>query len=150
MGCGRSGSIGFSHIRRPSLTGSCRTDAFCVFIRRMASAFKQFQSIFAVSQPQFFGLPGPPGAGFHIRRGERRLPGLAPAPLLEQQAFQNVRSVVVAQPLRQRDDDALSLRSFSRAVPCGWLARRPQPVSARHGSPAGLSWPAHALRKGRN
>src|SRR5262245_53859028 len=74
-------------------------DARCVFIRRMASAFKQFQAIFAVRKAQSLGLFGPSATRFGVRRREGGVLTLSPAPLLEEQAFQNVRSVIVTQPL---------------------------------------------------
>src|SRR5262249_32193632 len=79
--------------------GPGATDALCVFIRRMASAFKQFQTIFPISKAEILRLSRPSGASFRIGRGKGGLLRLAPAPLLEEQAFQNVRSVVVPQPL---------------------------------------------------
>lgn len=102
--------------------GCCRpgiANASSVFFRRMTPAFKQFQTIFLVRKAQFFSLSGPTGARFGVGRGECSFPGLSPAPFLEQQAFKNVRPVIVVKPGRKRDHDAdlfqIVLATFSPA-----------------------------------
>src|SRR6185503_11358811 len=45
-------------------------------------------------------------AGFGVGGLKGRIPDLAPAPLLEEQALEDVGPVVVSDPVRQRNDDA--------------------------------------------
>src|SRR5262245_58754951 len=87
----------------------------------MASAFKHFQSIFAVRKAQSLGLFGPPAAGFEVGRGKGGFLAGPPAPFLEAQVFENVGAVVVAQPFREGNNDPdllqLVLALFSMGRP---------------------------------